>query len=293
MWNHQFDFLAQPLLTFVLEKQEKAVGLTHTRRIANGAVMRRVEEFIAANPGWDSPEAFHSHFLAPMNCYTDMEGIARIQTMYSLYLAQNDPSKYTAEEFSVRPAGNTSPTQKAIDWLLVQIAHLSKPGLEFGYNGISPLPSANPAFEELKRRYKKPYAQCLWCSLPFYAENPLISNDARRHLCHTPSCQASQNIRKHEQYTPNAHPGCCYGEWGKVKHRLNEAISTYKKKYTIEAVWQGHMTDFFMNKFVKELFEHNRRNAYGVLTESDYKQYRHDYELKQEMTQYMATLTLT
>ena len=255
--------------------------------------MRRVKEFIAANPEWESFEAFHSHFLAPMNCYTDMEGIARIQTMYSLCLAQNEPSKYTAEEFLVRPAGTTSPTQKAIDWLLVQIAHLSKLGLEIGYDNKSNAPSTNLALEELKKRYKKPYAQCLWCSLPFYIENPLVKNDARRHLCHTPSCEASQNGRKHEQYSPNAHPGCCYGEWGKVKHRLNEAISTYKKKYTIEAVWQGHMTDCFMNKFVKELFEHNRRNPYGVLTESDYKQYRHDYELKQEMTQYMTTLTLT
>lgn len=267
-----FEFLAEPLLEFVLEK-ETAIKATefNTNRLRN-----LIDAKLAKLRDYGTHEELFQQFLTPME-YVDMQTVWEVQSLYGLLLHQQQPERYPLAMLRLEPVGNRSPEQRGLDWLLAQVGHLNKPGLELAYKPISEDRGLSEAVWQLKQRYRESYGQCRWCGIPFYLNNPIKKFDNRSHYCHDAACDVRSFVTTSRKDNPYNHKGCCYGQWGIAKHQLTGTIAKLKKAFTQESRLKEELTRVFM-AFATQRYEEGCAKQYGVLTKTDFERYYQDWE---------------
>jgi hypothetical protein len=280
-----FEFLAESLLDFVLEKEAtvKATELNANKleHLIN-AKLKKLSDY-------GTHEELFQQFLSPME-YMDMQTVWEVQSLYGLLLYQQQPERYPLGVLKLEPVGSRSPEQRGIDWLLAQVGYLNKPGLELAYKPISEDRGLSKAVWQLKQRYRESWGQCRWCGLPFYLNNPTQKLDTRSHYCHDAACDVRSAVKTSRKDNPYNHKNCCYGQWGIVKHQLTGTITKLKKAFTQESRFKDELTRVFM-AFATQRYEEGCAKQYGVLTKADFERYYQDWEEQRSIQDMFAGLS--
>ncbi len=150
-------------------------------------------------------------------------------------------------EFTVNPVSK-SQEQRALDWTILHIQQL-------GLEGLEPQKVYEDSWGDFRTFavrtilfYSEPYCQCYWCGkIDFEGSHPVRKN---RKYCHRSDCEERANSN------PDAHMGCCSGEWALVRRAFKEKLRSYNNLAISEKERRKKIIKAF-ESFCKDRFDDN------------------------------------